>query len=138
MEVIKSEFVASEPSSETDGQSGATAPNVSVSSKATRGQRLHAGAPGGDREDKLLAALAIIIRQLRVDQGLSQRELAMVTGLNRSYLSDVEQGKVNLSLKNLGRIAFALQSETSQLFSQAERAVKDKVHTSSEDLPKQA
>lgn len=48
------------------------------------------------------------VRALRDREGLSQEELAFRAGMKRSYLSDLERGTRNPSVRALGRIAEAL------------------------------
>ena len=48
------------------------------------------------------------IRELRKQKGLSQEKLAFKSGLHRTYISDIERGSRNVSLKNIGKIAKAL------------------------------
>jgi transcriptional regulator with XRE-family HTH domain len=48
------------------------------------------------------------IRSLREDQGMSQQEFALMIGINRAYIGDVELGKRNIAIKNLEKIAKGL------------------------------
>ena len=48
------------------------------------------------------------VRRLRKAAGLSQEELALSVGMKRSYLSDLERGTRNPSVRALGRLAEAL------------------------------
>ena len=48
------------------------------------------------------------LRKLRKQKGLSQEDLAFKSGLHRTYISDIERGSRNLSLKNIEKIAKAL------------------------------
>ena len=48
------------------------------------------------------------LRELRKQKGLSQEDLAFKSGLHRTYISDIERGSRNLSLKNIEKIAKAL------------------------------
>ena len=48
------------------------------------------------------------LRELRKQKGLSQEDLAFKSGLHRTYISDIERGSRNLSLKNIEKIANAL------------------------------
>jgi len=48
------------------------------------------------------------LRELRKQKGLSQEGLALKSGLHRTYISDIERGSRNLSLKNIDKIAKAL------------------------------
>lgn len=45
------------------------------------------------------------IRQLRKAQGLSQEKLALMVGVERSYLAKVEAGSRNVSIDVLEKIA---------------------------------
>lgn len=56
------------------------------------------------------------VRALREQRGWSQERLAEVSGLHRTYLGGIERGLRNPSLKNLARIAAALEVPLSKLF----------------------
>ncbi|HEV2533329.1 helix-turn-helix transcriptional regulator [Phenylobacterium sp.] len=51
------------------------------------------------------------VRDLRKQQGLSQEELAHLAQMKRSYLSDLERGIRNPTVRALGRLAEALAVE---------------------------
>ena len=70
--------------------------------------------------DKLVMALGEVLQERRNKLGLSQNELAKASDFHRSYISDVERGYRNISLKNLSRLAIALQSSVSHLLAIAE------------------
>jgi transcriptional regulator with XRE-family HTH domain len=59
------------------------------------------------------------VRRLRVAQGASQEEIAFKSKVNRAYLSDVERGERNPTVRIVGRIARALGVEPSELFTLA-------------------
>jgi len=63
----------------------------------------------------LLHALGQAIRQVREDRSLSQERLAELAGLHRTYLSSVEQGRRNLSIGNVSKIANALGVSMTEL-----------------------
>jgi len=48
------------------------------------------------------------VRELRMKKGLSQEELAELSGLHRTYISSLELGKRNVSLINIHALAKAL------------------------------
>lgn len=56
------------------------------------------------------------MRNLRVAKGLSQEEFAARCGLDRTYVSGVERGKRNISLRNIELVAQALGVKISDLF----------------------
>lgn len=56
------------------------------------------------------------VRKIRREQGISQEELAERCGLHRTYISDVELGKRNVSLENIERIAISLNKSLVELF----------------------
>ena len=57
------------------------------------------------------------VRQLRNDNGLSQEKLGELTGLDRTYISGIERGVRNPSLRNIEKIAKALKVKVSSLTS---------------------
>jgi transcriptional regulator with XRE-family HTH domain len=48
------------------------------------------------------------IRIIREEQGLSQQELGELASLHRAYIGQIERGEKNVGLKNLEKIAKAL------------------------------
>ena len=60
------------------------------------------------------------VRKLRLEQKLSQEELAERCDLHRTYISDIELGKRNVSLENIERIATALERSLSDFFKEVE------------------
>lgn len=67
--------------------------------------------------DAFVTAFGDHIRSLRLARGLSQEEVAHSAGIHVTYLSGVERGVRNPSLKNLRRIAGALGLGVGELFS---------------------
>lgn len=60
--------------------------------------------------------LGVWVRQTRLQQGMSQRELADAAGLSRSYVCDIERGRGNEpSLNTLDKLAGALGASRSDL-----------------------
>ncbi len=74
--------------------------------------------------DRLVVALGEILQERRNKLGLSQNELARASDFHRSYISDVERGYRNISLKNLSRLAAALEIPISNLLALAEQKVE--------------
>jgi transcriptional regulator with XRE-family HTH domain len=61
-------------------------------------------------EGDLQRAIGRNLRQLRAARGLSQEELAEQLGCSRGYISELELGKRNLSLRSLERLATDLDT----------------------------
>jgi transcriptional regulator with XRE-family HTH domain len=55
------------------------------------------------------------IKRIREEKGLSQEELATQAEFDRTYISLIERGKRNLSLKNICRFANALNLKPYEL-----------------------
>ena len=62
-----------------------------------------------------LTALGAAIRQNRIRCGLTQEALAERSGLDRSYMGQIEQGKNSVALLPLIDIATALQTTVAAL-----------------------
>jgi transcriptional regulator with XRE-family HTH domain len=56
------------------------------------------------------------IKQLRIIRGISQEELAFRCDLHRTYISSIELGKRNVSIRNIEKIALALNVELVEFF----------------------
>ncbi len=56
------------------------------------------------------------VRWLRSKRGLSQEAFAANCGLDRTYISGIERGRRNPSLRNIQRIAIELRVSLSELF----------------------
>lgn len=66
-------------------------------------------------ETNLLAALGDVMRELRMEKDLSQEDFARAAGLHRTYISDVERGKRNMTVIVLRKLANALGKSASEL-----------------------
>jgi transcriptional regulator with XRE-family HTH domain len=69
-------------------------------------------------EDNILIHFGRKVREFRKKKKLSQEAFALQCGLDRTYISDVELGKRNISLKNINLIASNLGVMISDLFDQ--------------------
>jgi len=76
-------------------------------------------APGNGRLQRK-ALVALNLKQLRVQRGLTLEQLALKSGLTRSYLSKVERGISNPSIESALGIAAALDMTVEQLFGHSE------------------
>jgi transcriptional regulator with XRE-family HTH domain len=56
----------------------------------------------------LILIFASNLRNLRIARGYSQEKLAEVVDLHRTYISGLERGTRNISIRNIEKIALAL------------------------------
>ena len=61
------------------------------------------------------------VRAARAELGVSQEELGLDTGIDRTYISGIERGKRNPSLKVIVEIAEQLMTTPGELLNQAEQ-----------------
>lgn len=66
-------------------------------------------------EQALLVRFGEQLRRLRVTAGLTQEALAHGSGLDRSYVGQVERGERNVALVNIVKLATALSVQPSVL-----------------------
>ena len=64
----------------------------------------------------ILQEFGLRMKELRSSKGMTQEDLAGLTGLSRQYIGDVERGTRNISLANIEKIAIAFQTTLSELF----------------------
>lgn len=55
------------------------------------------------------------VQHYRKELGITQEKLEELTGLDRSYISGVERGARNPSIKNISKLAKALKVKVSDL-----------------------
>ena len=65
----------------------------------------------------LVQLLGVNVRHHRKLKGMSQEQLALDAGMERSYVSDLERGTRNPSVRVVGRLAEALGVEPDRLLS---------------------
>jgi DNA-binding XRE family transcriptional regulator len=70
----------------------------------------------------LHVAFGAEVRAVRVERGLSQLDLARLSGLHRAYIGGIERGERNPSLTNIGRLADALGVSAMRLLTRTGRA----------------
>ena len=65
--------------------------------------------------------LAINLRRARHARGLTQDDIATMSGVNRAYVSDLERGRRNIGIDCIGRIAAALDVPAASLLLPTEK-----------------
>ncbi len=56
------------------------------------------------------------VKELRNDKRISQEELGFRCGLSKNYVSDIERGRRNISLKSVEKLANGLEVNEGDLF----------------------
>ena len=56
------------------------------------------------------------VREFRLETGLSQEKFALQIGMDRTYYASVEEGKRNISLQNIHKIASGFGLSLDALF----------------------
>jgi transcriptional regulator with XRE-family HTH domain len=67
------------------------------------------------QENNFLKRFGDRLEALRVERGFTQEELAAEAGFSRSYYTEIETGKRNISLLNLRKLARCLHVSLSEL-----------------------
>ena len=63
----------------------------------------------------------LAVATLRKERGYSQERFALEANIARKYMSDIENGKRNVSLDVIKRIADKLEISVSELFQEVEK-----------------
>lgn len=66
--------------------------------------------------EKIEKRFGLKVKEIRMKQKISQEELAFRCGLSKNYVSDVERGTRNISLKSIEKFAKGFQIKESDLF----------------------
>ncbi|MNV30621.1 HTH-type transcriptional regulator SinR [compost metagenome] len=56
------------------------------------------------------------VARIRKERGLTQEELALIAGLDRTYISGIERCRRNVTIKTVESVAKALQVQAHVLF----------------------
>lgn len=72
------------------------------------------------------------VRKYRNEKRISQEKLAELSGLHRTYISDIERFQRSIALENIQRLADALEVETYKLFLEKEELYNGEKMTKNE------
>ncbi len=67
------------------------------------------------KRDKVLSALGLNVRRNREAREFTQEKLSEKSGLDPTYISDIERGRRNPGIKNVAKLAKALGLTTAEL-----------------------
>jgi transcriptional regulator with XRE-family HTH domain len=99
---------------------------MEMRSRADQAQRMFCLIRKTSMHDEMVVQIGITVREQRIKARLSQAELSKSSGLHRSFISDLEQGRRNLSVRNLSRLAASLTMTASKLLRLAELRMSKK------------
>ena len=66
--------------------------------------------------NKIEQRLGDQLKIVRLKKGLTQEQLAELSGLHRTYIGSVERGERNITVKNLYKILLAMNCSLSDFF----------------------
>ena len=64
--------------------------------------------------------LVLKIKEIRINRGLTQKELSKLSGISESYIGDLERNEKEPTISILCRIAKALEVDIKELFNYEE------------------
>ena len=62
----------------------------------------------------------LVLKRIRKEKGFSQESLANTADIDRTYVSDIEKGERNISLRIIEKLCNTLQVSLSEFFNQIE------------------
>ena len=69
-----------------------------------------------DNNSNILQNFGLRVQKLRKSKNLSQEQFADICGLHRTYIGMIERGEKNITLKNIHKLATALNINISDFF----------------------
>jgi len=75
----------------------------------------HSGIDRSTKDKQYLLRIGDNIRTVRKQRGYSQEEFAEIAGFSRSYYTEIETGKRNISVLNLIKIMEALNVDPNEI-----------------------
>lgn len=73
-------------------------------------------APSWKPRRTIAQVFGVRLKELRTERGYTQMQLSEMTGLDRSFISDIERGMSDLTVSSLYACAEAFEMTLSQLF----------------------
>jgi transcriptional regulator with XRE-family HTH domain len=77
-----------------------------------------------DADTDGLPEIGLVLKQLRKQQGLSLTQVAEASGLSGSFLSEVERGQSDISVRRLARVAAVFGHDLGSLLGYTERRTR--------------
>lgn len=68
------------------------------------------------KKSEIRNKVGLRIKELRKQHGITQERFALMTGINRSYLADIEKGNRNFGFDTLERIVIGFDITYAEFF----------------------
>jgi len=78
------------------------------------------------RDKQFCQAFAVILRRYRKKSGLTQEKLSLISGVDRSFVSEIERELKSISLSSLVKLADALDVRPSKMIRETESLIESK------------
>jgi len=75
---------------------------------------------------ELVQTFGLVVRRLRESRSWSQEQLAAVSDLNRSYVGEVERGRVTASIVTAQKLARAFEVDVASLLGRCEQMERER------------
>lgn len=76
-----------------------------------------------DRSEFLVHRVVVLLTEIRLKKEISMNKLAWMSGVSPKGIAFIEQGKTSPTLRNICRIADALEVSLPSLFTQADQMI---------------
>lgn len=72
------------------------------------------------RDYHLAKRIGFLVRQYRIERGMSQEDLASLCGLHRTYIGSIERGEKMITIETASKLVFSFGITLSQFFARFE------------------
>jgi transcriptional regulator with XRE-family HTH domain len=76
--------------------------------------------------DRITKTLGEVVKNMRLESGLSQEQLGSRCGLNRAYIGTIERGEKTMTVETAMKIAYGLKVPLSSIFVRVEEVLPSK------------
>lgn len=76
--------------------------------------------------DRITKTLGEVVKNMRLESGLSQEQLGNRCGLNRAYIGTIERGEKTMTVETAMKIAYGLKVPLSSIFVRVEEVLSSK------------
>jgi len=68
------------------------------------------------QDENVTKKLSNTLKKTREELGLTQEEVAKMSGLKSNYYAKIERGEINITIKKISKIIKALKIDASEIF----------------------